>query len=99
MQLTDELEATQEMVKADWECWKKLEEKFKRIHGPFLSDSDEDDQDEALRDERIRQEWNFELSQHAQEMDMLPYSLSLPPTAWVSGTKSSAQRKWRKTRS
>jgi hypothetical protein len=29
-------------------------------------------------------------------MDMLPYSLSLPPTAWVSGTKSSAQRKRRK---
>jgi hypothetical protein len=33
------------------------------------------------------------------EMDMLPYSLSPPPTAWVSGTKSSAQRKQRKTRS
>ena len=46
VQLTDELETTREMVKADWECWKKLEERFKRIHGPFLSDSDEDDQDE-----------------------------------------------------
>jgi hypothetical protein len=34
------LEATQEMVKADWECWKKFEEQF--------SDFDEDDQDEAL---------------------------------------------------
>jgi len=32
-------------------------------------------------------------------MDMSPYSLSLPPTAWVSGTKSSAQRKRRKKRS
>jgi hypothetical protein len=32
-------------------------------------------------------------------MDMSPYSLSLPPTAWVSGTKCSAQRKRRKTRS
>jgi hypothetical protein len=32
-------------------------------------------------------------------MDILPYSLSLPPTAWVSGTESSAQRKQRKTRS
>jgi len=32
-------------------------------------------------------------------MDMPPYSLSLPPTAWVSGTKSSAQRKRRKKRS
>jgi hypothetical protein len=31
-------------------------------------------------------------------MDMLPYSLSLPQTAWVSGTKSSAQRKQRKMR-
>jgi hypothetical protein len=33
------------MVKADWECWKKLEERFNQMHGPFLSDSDEDDQD------------------------------------------------------
>jgi len=32
-------------------------------------------------------------------MDMSPYSLSLPPTAWISGTKSSAQRKRSKTRS
>ncbi len=30
---------------------------------------------------------------------MSPYSLSLPPTAWVSVTKSSAQRKRRKKRS
>ncbi len=49
MQLADEYEATQDMVKAYWESWKKLEERFKRIHGPFLSDSDEDDQDEAHR--------------------------------------------------
>jgi hypothetical protein len=39
VQLADELEATREMVKADWECWKKLEERF--------SVSDEDDQDKA----------------------------------------------------
>jgi hypothetical protein len=39
VQLADELEATQEMVKADWESWKKFEERF--------FDSDEDDQDEA----------------------------------------------------
>jgi hypothetical protein len=26
VQLADKLEAKQEMVKADWECWKKLEE-------------------------------------------------------------------------
>ena len=32
-------------------------------------------------------------------MDMSLYSLSLPPTAWVSSTKSSAQRKRRKKRS
>ena len=91
VQLADELEATREMVKADWECWKKLEERF--------SDLDEDDQDEARRDERMRQRWNVGPLQHAQEMDMLPYSLSLPPTARVSHTKNSAQRKQRKTRS
>jgi len=39
VQLAYELEATREMVKADWMCWKKLEEQF--------SDSDKDDQDEA----------------------------------------------------
>jgi len=80
-----------EMVKADWECWKKLEEQF--------SDSDEDDQDEACQDEKMRQRWNVDPLQHAQEMDMSPYPLSLPPTAWVSGTKSSDQRKRRKMRS
>ncbi len=47
----------------------------------------------------MRQRWNVDPLQHAQEMDMWLYSLSLPPTAWVSGTKSSAQRKRRKTRS
>ncbi len=99
MQLADELEAIQEMMKADWECWKKLEKQFKQIHGPFLSDWDEDDQDEVRRDERIRQRWNVDSLQHAQEMDTLLYSLSLPPTAWVSGTKSSAQMKRSKTRS
>ena len=52
VQLADKLEAKQEMVKADWECWKKLEERF--------SDSDEDDQDKARRDERMRQRWNVE---------------------------------------
>ena len=88
VQLADELEATREMVKADWECWKKLEEQF--------SDLDEDDQEKARRDKRMRQRWNVDPLQHAQEIDMLPYSLSLPPTAWVSGTKSSTQRKRRK---
>ena len=81
VQLADELEATREMVKADWECWKKLEERFKQIHQTFLSDLDEDDQDEAHRDERIRLRWNVELSQHAQEMGMSPHFLSLPPNS------------------
>jgi hypothetical protein len=43
------------MAKADWESWKKLEEKFEQFHGPFLFDLDEDDQDKARQDERIRQ--------------------------------------------
>ncbi len=91
MQLANELEATQEMVKADWEYWKKFKEQF--------SDSNEDDQDKAQQDKRMRQRWNVNLLQHEQEMDMLLYSLSLPPTARVSGTESSAQRKRKKTRS
>jgi hypothetical protein len=98
VQLADELEATREMAKADWECWKKLEERFERIHGPFLFDLDEDDQDEVRRDKRIRQRWNVDPLQHIKETDMLPYSLSLPPTARVSHTKNSAQRKVRKVR-
>ncbi len=36
--------------------------------------------------------------QHIKEMDMLLYPLSLPPTAWVSRTKNSAQKNQRKTR-
>jgi hypothetical protein len=36
VQLADELEAKQEMVKADWECSKKLEKQFKQIHGPIF---------------------------------------------------------------
>jgi len=88
VQLADELEATQEMVKADWECWKKLEERFKWIHGPFLSDSDEDDQNEDRQDERIRQKWNVDPLQYAQEMDMSPYSLSLPPQQHGSSAPS-----------
>ncbi len=98
MQLTDELEAEQEMMKADWECWKKIKEQFEQIHGPFLFDADKDDQDEARRDKNIRQRWNVDPLQHIKETDMLLYSPSLPPTAWVSRTKNSAQRKQRKRR-
>jgi hypothetical protein len=47
----------------------------------------------------MRQRRNVNPLQHAQEMDMSPYSFFLPSTAQVSGTKSSAQRKQRKTRS
>ena len=86
------------MMKADWECWKKIEERFEQIHGPFLFDLDKDDQDKAHRDKRIRQKWNVDPLQHIKEMDMLLYSPSLPPTAWVSRTKNSAQRNRRKTR-
>jgi hypothetical protein len=35
VQLTDEFEAEQEMMKADWECWKKIEEQFKKIMDTF----------------------------------------------------------------
>ena len=53
VKLADELEAERDMMKADWECWKKIEEQLEQIHGPFLFDSDEDDEDEAHRDKRI----------------------------------------------
>ncbi len=93
VQLADKLEAKQEMVKADWECYKKLEEQFDQINGPFLFDSDEDDQDEACRDERIQERWNVNLPQIAKEMDMSPYSPSPSPKQCESFTKNSAQRK------
>jgi hypothetical protein len=64
VQLTVELEAEQEMAKADWECWKKLEKQFNRIHGPFLFDSDEDDQDKSRQDKRIRQRQDVDPLQH-----------------------------------
>jgi hypothetical protein len=35
VQLADKLEAKQAMEKADWECWKKLEEGFEQLHGLF----------------------------------------------------------------
>ncbi len=98
MQLADKLEAKQEMVKADWECWKKLEERFEQIHGPFLFDSDEDDQDEACQDERIKERWNVDLLQIAKEMDMSPYSPSPSPEQCGSFTKNSAKKKQSKTR-
>jgi hypothetical protein len=43
VQLADKLEAKQAMAKADWECWKKLEEQFELIHGLFSFDLNDDD--------------------------------------------------------
>jgi hypothetical protein len=62
VQLADELEVEQAMAKADWECWKKLEEGFKMICGHFLNDFDDDDQEDARQDERVRQRWAIELT-------------------------------------
>jgi hypothetical protein len=67
------------MVKADWECWRKLEEGFEQFHGLFLFDLVDDDQEDAHQDERIRQRWTVKLLQHGQEMDMLLYSSPSPP--------------------
>jgi hypothetical protein len=55
VQLADKLEAKGAMEKADWECWKKLEEGFEQFHRLFLFDLGDDDQEDAHRYERIRQ--------------------------------------------
>jgi hypothetical protein len=55
VQLTDKLEAKQAMEKADWECWKKLEEGYEQFNGLLLFDLVDDDQEDAHLDERIRQ--------------------------------------------
>ncbi len=90
----DKLAAKQAMEKADWECWKKLEEGFEQFHGLLLLDLVDDDQEDACQDERIRQRWTVKQLQHGQEMDMLPYSsLSPSPQQHGSCTKTSAQRK------
>jgi hypothetical protein len=92
VQLADKLEAKQEMVKADWKCWKKNDE---QIHGPILFELDDDDQEQARRDASTRERCNADVLQMAKEMDMLPYSLSPSPSLLGSCTKDSAQRKWR----
>jgi hypothetical protein len=98
VQLAGELEVGRVMAKADWKCWKKSEEGFETIHGHFLNDFDDDDQEDAHRDERVRQRWAIELMQHAKakEIDMLTPSIS--PQQRRSHTKNSAQRKRSKTR-
>jgi hypothetical protein len=94
VQLADKFNAKEEMERADWECWKKLEEGFKKIHGLLLFDLVDDDQEDVHQDERIRQRWTVELSQHEQEMYMLHYSSPSPsPQQRGSHTKTSAQRK------
>ncbi len=98
MQLVDKLEVKQEMAKAYWECWTKLEKKIVHIHGPFLLDMDDNDQDNAHQDERIEQRWTVELLQHAKEMDMLPYSPSTSTQQLRSCAKTSAQTKQSKAR-
>ncbi len=95
VQLADELEAKQEMVKADWECWKKLEKQFKQIHGPILFDLDDDNQEQAHQEACTRERCNADVLQIAKEMDMLPYSLTPSPLLLGSRTKDSAQRKQR----
>ncbi len=64
-------------------------EEIRGMHGLFL-ELDDDDQEEARQDERIRRNWSLELSQHAQVMDMSPYSSSLSPQQHGSRTKNSA---------
>jgi hypothetical protein len=76
VQLTDKLEAKQAMVKADWECWKKLKDQFEQIHGLFSFDLYDDNQEQANWDARTRERCNVDVSQMAKEMDMSPYSLS-----------------------
>ncbi len=95
MQLADKLEAKQEMVKADWECSKKLEKRFKQIHGLILFDLDDDDQEQTCWEACTRERCNADVLQMAKEMDMLLYSPSPSPLLLGSRTKDSAQRKQR----
>ncbi len=82
------------MAKAERECWKKLEEGFKKNHRLALFDLVDDDHKDAHQDERKRQRWTVKLMQHGQEMDMLPYSPPSPsPQQCGSHTKTSPQRK------
>jgi hypothetical protein len=79
VQFADELEAKQEMEKADWESWKKSEDLSEQINGPYLSEFDDDDQEQARRDSCTRERWNADFMQMANEMDMLPYTPSTYP--------------------
>ncbi len=95
VQLADKLEAKQATAKADWECWKKLEEQFEQIHGLFTFDLVDNDQEQACWDACTRNRCNADVSQIAKEIHMAPYSLSPSPQQRRSHTKTSAQRKWK----
>ena len=86
------------MEKADWECWKKLEERFERIHETYIFDSDDDNQDKASQDERIRQKWNVGPPQHVKESDMSPLSPSPSPQQRRSHTNEISDQKKRSKR-
>jgi hypothetical protein len=94
LQLTDKLEAKQEMMKADWECWKKKKQ-FEQIHGPILFDLDDNDQEQAHWDACTRERCNADILQMVKELDVLPYSPSPSPLLLGSCTKDYAQRKRR----
>ena len=68
MQIADKLGTKQAIAKADWECWKKPEEQFERIHGPFLFDLDVNDQEQACWDACTRESCNADISQMAKKM-------------------------------
>jgi len=57
VQLADQLEAEQAMAKTDYECCKKLEEQFERIHEPYFY-LDDDDKEQACRDKCTRERCN-----------------------------------------
>ena len=73
MQLADKLGTKRAIAKTDWDCWKKSEEQFERIHRPFLFDLDDNDQEQACWDACTRESCNADVSQMAKKMDMLPY--------------------------
>jgi hypothetical protein len=93
VQLVDALEAKQAMAKADWECWRKLGERFEQIHGLFSFDLDDDDQEQACQNACTRERCNSDVSQMAKEMNILPYFLSPSPQQHGSHTKTSANSK------
>ncbi len=83
MQLADELEAKQEMVKADWECWKKLEEQIEQIHRPFFLFGQRWPRRSlsVRKDKREMECWPIANCKRDGHVTLLP--ISLPRTVWV----------------